>query len=34
VLAVVLLIELQFGVERGDREGQQAFLEGVRQFLG
>jgi len=34
VLAVVLFIELQVRVERGHGEGQQAFLERVREFLG
>ena len=34
VLAVVLLVELQLCVERGDGEGEQAVLEGVGQFLG
>ena len=34
VLAVVLLVELQLRVERGDGEGEQAVLEGVGQFLG
>ena len=33
VLAVDFLIELQVGVESGHREGQQAFLDGVCQFL-
>ena len=34
VLAVVLLVELQLCIERGDGEGEQAVLEDVRQFLG
>ena len=34
VLAVVLLVELQLGIERGHGERQQAFLEGVWQVPG
>ena len=34
VLAVVLLVELQFCIECGDGEGEQAVFEDVRQFLG